>query len=133
MRTVTWDGGFYWDDPNIHWGNPAYQLEPGDPGYVPWTPPHATHSKPKKMKHQPYLPDDDAGISTLLMTFHMGLTDPMATKYNVTPEQRWRLHRGHLVFDYLLELSSIYADHCKSLTAIRNGMFEDGEGADPIP
>jgi len=27
------DEGFRLDDPNNRWGDPAYQLEPGDPGF----------------------------------------------------------------------------------------------------
>jgi hypothetical protein len=34
MKTVTWDSGVSWDDPNLRWGTPAYLLEPGDPGYI---------------------------------------------------------------------------------------------------
>src|SRR5438045_3210723 len=35
MKTVNWNSGVRWDDPNFYWGEPAYLLEPGDPGYVP--------------------------------------------------------------------------------------------------
>src|SRR5688572_10915115 len=100
MRTATYDGGFFWDDPNLRWGDGfSVQLEPGDPGYVPWGPPYAKHKQtPTHMKHERYLPDDDAGISTLLMTLNNGLTNAMATKYNLTAEQRWRLKQGWMVF-----------------------------------
>lgn len=42
MRIVRFDAGFRLDDPNIHFGagdEPAYQLEPGDPGYINTAPP----------------------------------------------------------------------------------------------
>ena len=31
MKTILFDGGFVLDDPNSYWGDPSYQLEPGDP------------------------------------------------------------------------------------------------------
>jgi hypothetical protein len=34
MRVIRFDEGFFWDDPNSYWGDPSYQLKPGDPGYV---------------------------------------------------------------------------------------------------
>ncbi len=34
MRTLRWDDGWTYDDPNARWGNPSYLLEPGDVGYV---------------------------------------------------------------------------------------------------
>ena len=35
MKTIRFDEGFVFDDPNSFFGDPSYQLEPGDPGYVP--------------------------------------------------------------------------------------------------
>jgi hypothetical protein len=47
MRTIRWDDGTRWDDPNARWGDPSYVLEPGDPGYIPPNPqPH--HKKGRK-------------------------------------------------------------------------------------
>lgn len=34
MRTLYWDSGVKWGDPNARWGDPSYLLEPGDAGYV---------------------------------------------------------------------------------------------------
>ncbi len=34
MRVIRFDEGFRFDDPNSFWGDPSYQLEPGDPGYI---------------------------------------------------------------------------------------------------
>jgi hypothetical protein len=34
MKTLTWDSGARWDDPNARWGDPSSLLEPGDPGFV---------------------------------------------------------------------------------------------------
>ena len=35
MRTLKWNDGTKWGDPNAKWGSPSYVLEPGDPGYTP--------------------------------------------------------------------------------------------------
>lgn len=51
MRTVTFDGGFRFDDPNTFWGDPSYQLEPGDPGYIPTAPPGGAAS-PNQTKNK---------------------------------------------------------------------------------
>ena len=133
MRPVTWDGSFFWEDPNLRWGDPSFQLEPGDPGYVPWPPPKTKHRNKNTMKHESYLPREDAGISTLLMTLNNGLTNAMATKYNLTAEQRWRLKQAGLAFDHLLAVSTILADARQGFTALREGMFLGGEGSTPIP
>jgi len=51
MKTVTWDlPGVRWDDVNLRWGEPAYLLEPGDPGYV--GPPLSPRSKKPKRKYK---------------------------------------------------------------------------------
>lgn len=59
MRTLYWDSGRpedCFDNPNCRWGDPSYILEPGDPGYVPWTPPGPQPQpivKPKPRQYQP--------------------------------------------------------------------------------
>ena len=61
MRTVTFDAGFLWDDPNLRWGEPAYLLEPGDPGYVaPLTNNPEPPTKTKRMKRNTYFPSRQA-------------------------------------------------------------------------
>ena len=57
MKTITFDSGFRLDDPNSYWGNPSYQLEPGDPGYVDPNPLASAKNKRKKpMIHNYYYP-----------------------------------------------------------------------------
>ena len=51
MKTATFDGVFRFDDPNLHWGDPSYLLEPGDPGYVAPAPISQLPLKPKKRPH----------------------------------------------------------------------------------
>ena len=55
MKPLLWDAvnpftgtPFTWDDPNLHWGDPSFYLEPGDPGYVPY--PNQVVTKPKHKK-----------------------------------------------------------------------------------
>lgn len=54
MRTVHWDDGTRWNDPNLRWGSPSYVLEPGDPGYVapPGTPLPETPRKKKTFRRK---------------------------------------------------------------------------------
>lgn len=81
MRTLHWDAinpltgtPYVWDDPNLRWGDPAYVLEPGDPGFVPYTLPGAPLNTPatqtKKMKHQAYYPTNAATQIVWLANFH---------------------------------------------------------------
>lgn len=46
MRTIRWDDGTRWNDPNARWSDPSYVLEPGDSGYVNTSP--ATGANPDK-------------------------------------------------------------------------------------
>lgn len=58
-KIATWDSDdpdMYWDNPNLIWSDPSYILEPGDPGYVPPSPP-PTPTPNKSMKtHTPHCP-----------------------------------------------------------------------------
>ncbi|MCX6858356.1 MAG: fibronectin type III domain-containing protein [Verrucomicrobia bacterium] len=63
MRIVRFDQGFKFDDPNIYFGAtddaPAYQLEPGDPGYkntAPATGALQPHTRSKAMNETPENP-----------------------------------------------------------------------------
>jgi hypothetical protein len=56
MKIITFDDGFVLDDPNSFWGDPAYQLEPGDPGYVDPSPSVNQPKKHKHMKTNPFWP-----------------------------------------------------------------------------
>jgi hypothetical protein len=55
MRIVRFDQGFRLDDPNIRFGAtddaPAYQLEPGDSGYLNHRPP-ATGARPTEKRNE---------------------------------------------------------------------------------
>ena len=88
MKPVYWDSGECFDDPNIYWGDPAYKLEPGDPGYVPPFPSVPTTNKPKhkKMKKHDMVPaaqDDYLDWHDNLKT-NVTATTPGATAADVT-------------------------------------------------
>ena len=56
-RIAYWDSGdpeMHFDNPNLIWSDPSYLLEPGDPGYVPPSPPTPTTNK--IMNHKPNCP-----------------------------------------------------------------------------
>ena len=92
MKPLLWDSinpftgtPFTFDDPNLFWGDPAYYLEPGDSGFVPYpgqiiTPPTPkpkakTHTMPK----QDFMPGDDTGKAELFVQFRDNVGDHLAT------------------------------------------------------
>ncbi len=87
MKIAYFDGSFTFDDPNLRWGNPAYLLEPGDPGY---TPPiqsnNATTTKKKKMKHNNYYPMRQGDQVTWLGNF-TGKLPPLTATLGLTAGQ----------------------------------------------
>lgn len=85
MKPLSWDSinpitgtPFTWDDPNLRWGDPAYYLEPGDPGFVPYgpqpTPKPVKKKKPFRRAPRPVNPEPTPTPQTM-STF----------KYNVAP------------------------------------------------
>jgi len=57
MKIIKFDQGFKLDDPNSYWGDPSYQLEPGDPGYIPPIPlTKQTPKRRKRMKRDSWYP-----------------------------------------------------------------------------
>ena len=85
MKTASYDAGLFWDDPNLRWGNPAYILEPGDPGYVPTSPP-TPQPTIKPMNHKPHCP-----VPTI--TYNGNLVVAAAQKY---PKVIARLQANYL-------------------------------------
>ena len=85
MKTIRFNAGFKLDDPNSFWGNPAYQLEPGDPGYVEPIPAvNTTTRKRKKMKHNVYFPLRQGDQIVWLRTFLANLPK-YATQLGLAP------------------------------------------------
>jgi hypothetical protein len=88
MKPLLWDAinpltgtPFTWGDPNLRWGDPSYYLEPGDPGFVPYTTPSPNNSKSKlkAMKRQPYYPSRVADQIIWLTNFANKLAGHAAT------------------------------------------------------
>jgi hypothetical protein len=73
MKTATFDSGLHWDDPNLRWGEPAFLLEPGDPGYVNPLPPQ-TKTKRKTMKRNFFYPVRQSEQIVWLTNFYNKLT-----------------------------------------------------------
>src|ERR1051326_7890728 len=87
MKIITFDSGFSFDDPNNRWGDPSYQLEPGDPGYVPPALPiNQPPTKRKRMKRNTYFPIRMADQINWLVNFMNKLPAYTAT-LGLTPAQ----------------------------------------------
>ena len=80
MKTLYWDAinpitglPFTYDDLNIRWSSPSYYLEPGDPGFTPYTthsPTTPNNTKTKRMKRQAYYPSRTSDQIVWLENFH---------------------------------------------------------------
>ena len=87
MKIIRFDGGFRYDDPNNRWGNPSYQLEPGDEGYVPPSPvPSQPPTKKKHMKRNSYYPGR-VGDQIVWLTNFPDKIVRWATVLGLTPAQ----------------------------------------------
>ena len=90
MKPLLWDAinpitgtPFFWDDPNLCWGDPSYYLEPGDPGFVPYPgfPTTTPTQKPtrNRMPKSDYMPTDDNGKASLFVLFRDNIGQFLAT------------------------------------------------------
>ena len=66
MKMLFWDAInpltgtlFTYDDPNLRWGDPSYYLEPGDPGFVPYSTPAVPKPKKNTRKYMASNPTPD--------------------------------------------------------------------------
>ena len=134
MKIIRMDSGFHFDDPNNRWGNPSYQLEPGDPGYVPPNPPPSTPTqtrKTKAMAKQPFMPNTDAGKQTLLNNFVLKLKDASkgyALKYNIPAATITLLDNGRQWVDATMDALTALRTASQNMTAFKNQLFT-GSGA----
>ena len=90
MRTVHYDDGTRWDDPNFYWGDPSYVLEPGDPGYIA-PPPISVPHKPKHKKHTmklDYIPQSYGNLKAWLQKQIAELTAALAATIGMTTAER---------------------------------------------
>ena len=89
MKTLLWDSGYLWDDPNLRWGDPSIVLEPGDPGYTPppaSTPPPTLKPKRTRMAKSDYILTNDDQFVAQLATFKTGI-GTYAVALGVSPAQ----------------------------------------------
>jgi len=87
MRIAYWDSGdpeMHFDNPNLIWSNHSYLLEPGDPGYVPPSPP--TTPTTNKHMNTPHCP-------VSIISYNGNLIVVAAQKY---PNVAARLPAGYL-------------------------------------
>lgn len=128
MRIVTYDGNFTWDDQNTYWGNPSYQLEPGDPGYI--APPGSTLSsnpKPRKTKKMPksdYIEANDDEFAAQLTTLQNGLPG-QAAMVGVTPAQVTAQAADADYFNYVMECLHLADNYSKQWVAWKD-LVRDG-------
>ena len=107
MRIATWtpsDPEMYWGNPNIILASPSYLLEPGDPGYVPPSPPTPTINKMKNHK---------LNCPVSVLTFNGNLIIAAALKY---PNVAARLPAGYLT-ETSTALGKLPADTISQKTA----------------
>ena len=141
MKLLTWDSGYCWDDPNLRWGDPAYVLEPGDPGYVPppvFTPVVTQKPKRSHMPKSDYVSQNDAAFAAQLQTLKNGLAGH-ATVLGIAPAQLTALAADAAYFAYVLACQQAAQNDAQAWTAwkllIRGGgaATTDTPGAAAFP
>lgn len=139
MKVIKMDAGFRLDDVNNRWGDPSYQLEPGDAGYVdPNPPPLSAVIQPNKTKHmskQPFMPrneDDKRKLLNKLTDALQNAANGYATKYNVTPATVTLLDNGRQWVNAILDYLDAIRSTAQGLTAFKNQLFTGG-GAITVP
>ena len=86
------------------------------------------------MKRQPYLPDNDPDILTLLVTLDTSLPGALATKYDVDAAQLLRLRHGRYAFGWFLQANPVARQWCQSLTDAHDSMATGEPGPlAPLP
>ncbi len=138
MKTVSWDSGFTWDDPNLRWGDPSYQLEPGDPGYVPPpapTPPVTQKPKQNRMAKSDYLNTNDDLFAAQMQTFKTGIGG-YAAQLGVTPAQVASQAADADYFRYVVASQGIMQGGAQQWTSWKNLLRASGStpaGGTPLP
>lgn len=141
MKTVTFDSGYHWDDPNLRWGDPSYILEPGDPGYVAdptsasFPPTHPT-TKKHKMPKSDFIKHKDGEFSAQLTAFKTSI-GAYATTLGVSAGQVTAQAADADYFAYVLACQQIADAHAQQRTAwkdlIRDGGTPPAAGAPVAP
>ena len=129
------DGGFRFDDKNSRWGNPSYQLEPGDPGFVPDAAAIFTQTTKKKKHTMPkssHIQAGDAAFSAQLTQFKTGIP-AYATLFGLSAPQVAAQAADADYFGHVLACQQIVQDSAQQWTAwkdlVRNGGTAPAGGA----
>lgn len=129
MKIATFDDGFYFDDPNLIWGDPSYQLEPGDPGYVPVpvATPVQTQKKTrrKNMPKSDYIHQNDAAFAGQLMTCKDNLGG-YATLLGVSTAQLATLAADAAYYAYVVACQQTMQNAAQQWTAWRDYIRDGG-------
>jgi hypothetical protein len=136
MKTVIFDSGIHWDDPNLRWGDPAVELEPGDPGYVPVQPPSQKQksARSKIMKRNAYFPSRQAEQIVWLENYRnkvggyataLNLAAPAVTA--TVADARWLIH----VLNSWFGATRAWAEACTD--AVTEAQSGDGTAAMALP
>ncbi len=137
MRPVRFDENFVWDDPNTYSGDPSYQLEPGDPGYVPPaggnpSPNPKPRTRKKKMPKSDYIDPNDDGFAAQLITTKNVLPD-YATELNVSPARVTAQAADANYFAYVMQCLHLAENYAKQWVAwkdlVRDGGTPPASGA----
>ena len=86
------------------------------------------------MKHQSYLPDDEAGIQAVLVALDTNLPGALATKYEIDAAQLLRLRHGRYAYGWFIAALPVARPWVQSLADIRDSMAEGPAGPlQPLP
>jgi hypothetical protein len=131
LKPITWDSGFFFDDPNNRWGSQSDQLQPGDPGYTDPNPAASVlihKTKAKAMPQQSFLPRRD-WLNHFITTL-MDATKGCATKYNVSATTLTHLDNGRQWVNWVFATTPEKLDEAsKQATAFKNQLMT---GSDPM-
>jgi hypothetical protein len=139
MKTLTWDSGYRWGDPNIRWGDPSYILEPGDPGYVPQpndVPVQTQKRRRSTMPKSNYISQNDALFAGQMQTFKTNIGG-YATLLGVSPAQMAAQAADADYFAYVVAGQETMQNEAQQWTAwrdlIRGGGTAPASGAPVAP
>lgn len=127
MKVIRFDSGFRFDDKNSRWGDPSYQLEPGDPGYVPDEGAVFTQTSKKKKNTMPksdYVQASDTAFSAQLLQFKTAIP-PYATLFTLSAPQVAAQAADADYFGYALGCQQIVQDGAQQWTAWKD-LARDG-------
>src|ERR1041385_3199557 len=122
MKTIHWDEGYHFDDPNLRWGDPSYTLEPGDPGYVPVpneTPVLTQKRKKNTMPKADFIKSNEDAFAAQLLTYKLNIP-AYATVLGVTSTQMADQGADCDYYGYVVACQKIMQNCAQQWTAWRD-------------